>query len=76
MGVGPSTESHVAAIYNRCWLVRHRNRGIRLESHAQAREDAIRELGLVVRQAFQESEDFEALLTAVVDGLSPRPPDF
>lgn len=73
---GASTERHIAAIMNAAWMVRHHSRGIRLESQAGKRAAAIRELGVVVRDAFQQSDDFEALLTAVVDGLSPRPPDF
>lgn len=76
METGSSTEDFAAAIYNAAWKVRYRNRGIRLESHRQARAEAIRQMGLVVREAFRKSEDFEALLTAVVDSLSPRPPEF
>lgn len=76
METGGSTERFVAAIYNKGWMVRYRNRGIRLESHREARADAIRELGLVVREAFQQCDDFETMLTAIVDCLSPRPPDF
>jgi hypothetical protein len=41
------------------------------------RAAAIRKLGLTVRFAFNISDDFEALLTALYDGLTPqRPPPF
>lgn len=36
------------------------------------RQAAIRQLGLTVRHAFTVSDDFEALLAAVVDGGRPR----
>ena len=76
METGPSTELHVAAILNAAWRVRHYSRGARLEIQRKSRAEAIQLLGAAVRDAFQHSEDFETLLTAVVDGLSPRPPDF
>jgi hypothetical protein len=39
---------------------------------ALKRDEAIRQMGLVVRDAFNRSEDFEALLAAVADGVRPR----
>jgi hypothetical protein len=39
---------------------------------ARSRQRAIRDLGLAVRRAFNESDDFEALLIALYDGLSPN----
>jgi hypothetical protein len=65
------TAAHVAAILNSAWMVRHyalqRNHAQRLK-----RAQAIRKLGLEVREAFNSSDDFEPLLAAVVDGLRPR----
>jgi hypothetical protein len=34
------------------------------------RAQAIQRLGLAVREAFNSSDDFETLLTALVDGLT------
>ena len=62
----------VAAILNAAWMVRHYARGGRVNIQREQRNAAIRNLGLVVRQAFDASEDFETLLAAVVDGLRPR----
>lgn len=72
--MAPDTGICVAAILNAAWMVRHYARGGRLRNSpmAQKRADAIRQLGLQVREAFNSSEDFEALLGAVVDGLRPR----
>jgi hypothetical protein len=36
------------------------------------RAQAILQLGMIVRHAFSVSDDFESLLIAVVEGLSPR----
>ncbi len=70
----PDTTGLVAAILNAAWMVRHYARGARQKtSHsAKHRDEAIKKLGLIVREAFAQSSDFEALLTAVVDGLRPR----
>lgn len=61
----------VADILNAAWMVRHYQRGGRSGIGRLHREQAILKLGLTIRQAFNDSEDFEALLTAVVDGLRP-----
>ena len=63
----------VAAILNAAWMVRHHARQARF-SRAQSmrRLQAIHLLGLTVRDAFDKSDDFEALLTALVDGLRPK----
>lgn len=55
-------------IRNRAWMVRHyaRCRG------SIQRRQAIQMLGLAIRRAFNESDDFEPLLLAVLDGLSPK----
>ena len=69
--MAPDTTGQVAAILNAAWMVRHyalqRTRHDRLR-----RAQAIQKLGLVVREAFYTSDDFEALLGAVVDGLRPK----
>ena len=70
----PDTASLVAAILNACWMVRHYARGARqtVSPMAARRREAIRKLGLIVRDAFARSDDFEPLLAAIVDGLVPR----
>lgn len=70
--MAPDSTSHAAAILNACWMVRHYGRGRRSRIHRAERARALRELGLAVRQAFNESEDFEVLLGAIVDGLVPH----
>lgn len=62
----------VADILNAAWMVRHYQRGGRSAIGQLKREQAILKLGLTVREAFEQSEDFEALLAAVVEGLRPR----
>jgi hypothetical protein len=65
----------VLEIYSACWWVRHyspqRTPQMRLK-----RAQAIHRLGLTLREAFNSSEDFEPILTALVDGLTPKPPVF
>lgn len=63
-----STPARVAAILNAAWMVRHYCRPIQRASRA----GAIRDLGLVCRDAFNRNEDFEPLLAAICDGLRPR----
>lgn len=72
--VEPETAQLVAAILNSAWMVRHYSR---LPSLAP-RKQAILKLGLTVREAFNQSSDYEALLVALVDGLTPKdsPPRF
>jgi len=70
--MAPETAQYVAAILNASWMVRHYARGGRNGIQKQERSQAIQILGLEVRRAFDSSEDFEALLTAVVDGLRPK----
>jgi len=62
------TKAHVAAILNASWPVRQYVR----PSQRLQRQQAILKLGLTVREAFNNSEDFEPLLAAVADGLRPR----
>ena len=68
--VPETTTHHVSSIYNAAWFVRHYVRGGRMAIQRQQRQQAIQDMGLVVRKAFNASDDFEPLLTAVVDGLS------
>ncbi len=72
--VEPETEQLVSAILNSAWLVRHY---ARLPSISY-RQQAILKLGLTVREAFNSSKDYEALLNALLDGLAPKdtPPRF
>lgn len=67
-----TAEQHVQAIRHAAYLVRHYGRGARSRIHRSQRAAAIHALGLAVRQAFNESDDFETLLAAIVDGLRPR----
>lgn len=67
-----ATANHVAAILNAAWMVRHYARGGRSEIQSDQRQQAIELLGLTVREAFNSSDEYEALLGAVVDGLRPR----
>lgn len=72
--MGPDSGQLVAQILNAAYMVRHYTRGGRLSEAAPLRSKraaAIRDMGLVVREAFNVSEDFEALLTAVYQGLAP-----
>ena len=69
---GPDSPSQVAAILNAAWMVRHYARGGRGALHSAQRAQAIQFLGETVREAFNKSNDFEALLAAVVDGLRPK----
>lgn len=66
------TAVYVAAIYNAAYHVRYNARGGRTKIQRKQRQQAIRNLGLAVRSAFSSSEDFEPLLVAVFDGLSPK----
>lgn len=62
----------VAQILNCAWMVRHYSRGGRCGIGAVQRQQAILYLGNAVRHAFTVSDDFEALLEAVVEGLRPK----
>ena len=73
--MAPDSARLVAAILNDAWMVRHYLRGALHRHNTQQklrREQAIQKLGLTVRHAFECSNDFEALLAAVVDGLRPQ----
>lgn len=70
--MAPDLAQLIAAILNAGYMVRHYARGGRTRLHRTQRAQAIQQLGLIVREAFNQSEDFEALLAAVVDALRPR----
>lgn len=70
--MAPDTAELVASILNSAWMVRHYVRGGRSQIGRAHRQQAILKLGLTVRDAFDRSSDFEALLAAVADGLRPR----
>lgn len=74
-GIDP-TSALTASIYNAAYFVRHYARGGRLADPgaplAHKRREAIHKLGLVVRQAFCATDDFEPLLTALVDCLAAK----
>ncbi len=56
----------IAELYNGAWWLRHYGRpGKKIE-----RALAIRALGLAVRLAFNQADDFEPLLQALADGLA------
>jgi hypothetical protein len=62
----------VASILNAAWMVRHYARGGRSSIERARRTQAIQFLGVTVRDAFNQSDDYESLLAAVVDGLRPH----
>lgn len=73
--MGPDSASLQAAILNAAWMVRHYARGGRMSESAPLRAkraDAIRQLGIVVRDAFNRTENFEPLLIALYNGLAPK----
>lgn len=72
--MGPDSAKLVAAILNAAWMVRHHRRGWRSGNDRlrQLRDESIRTLGITVRDAFNSSTDYEALLAAVCDGLKPH----
>ena len=64
----------VAILLNCAWLVRHYVRGARSTIGREQRQQAILDMGLAVRDAFNSSDpaQYESLLAAIVDGLRPR----
>jgi hypothetical protein len=70
--MAPDTQARLHAIYNATWMVRH-YAPARTPTMREQRAAAIRQLGLLVRDALVQTEDdFEPILTALVDGLNPR----
>jgi hypothetical protein len=72
--MAPDMGRLVAAILNAAWMVRHYERGGRTSIGRRRRNAAIKKMGLTVRECFNQSEDFEPLLAAILDGLDPKPP--
>lgn len=64
--------AQIAAILNAGYMVRYYARGARSSTQRLHRDQAIKLLGLTIREAFNQAEDFEPLLIAVVDALRPR----
>ena len=72
--MAPDAARFVAQILNAAYMVRHYSRGGRVSDGSplrRQRSDAITALGIAVREAFNACQDFEALLTAVYQGLAP-----
>ena len=68
----PDTGLLVAEILNAAYMVRHHRRGSRLFVEAEHRREAIAQLGLILKKALNQSDDYEPILAAVVDGLRPN----
>lgn len=64
-----SAEPHLTAIRHATWMVRYY--GAR-QSRNIRRTQAILHLALVVREAFNNCDDYEAILGTLVDGLRPK----
>lgn len=62
----------MASILNAGYLLRYYARGARTSIQRLHRQQAIQLLGLTIRQAFEQSDDFEPLLIAIADALRPR----
>lgn len=73
--MAPDTVVWVAQILNDWYMVRHYERGARMSRGSTLslkRAQAIKKLGLTVREAFNRSDDFWPLLAAVADGRRPN----
>ena len=68
----PTEVTDCAAIRNACYHVRYYRRGARTCIGREKRQQAIRDLGLILREIFNRTEDFEPRLAALVDGLSHK----
>lgn len=76
MGPDAATVAYVTSIYNAGWWVRL-YAPARTPAQRDGREQAILRLGLAVREAFANSDNFEVLLLALFDSLNrkdDRPP--
>lgn len=62
-----SVAAHLGAIMNAGWWVRHYCRPHQRELRAQA----ILALGLACRAAFNSTEEFEPVINALVDAVTP-----
>ena len=71
--MAPDTGELVAQILNDWYIVRHYKRGGRAGGVGrERRQQAVQKLGLTIREAFNRSNDFEALIAAVLDGGRPQ----
>lgn len=67
--MAPDANLHrLAAIRNGGWMVRNYPRSLQRAQRAEA----IRQLGLICRAAFNATDDFEPIFQAIVDGLIPK----
>lgn len=62
----------VANLLNAGFMVRYYARGARTTIQRLERAQAIQNMGMIVREAFIQSDDFEPLLIAIADALRPR----
>jgi hypothetical protein len=75
--MGPDGVSRwVAEIMSAGWWIRYYRRGAMSSIGRVERAEAIRRMGEICRVAFSDCEDYEALLTAIVDALLPHDPRF
>lgn len=73
MGEDAKNGRRMAEIRHLSWMIRHCGQQ-RNESQRLRRTQAIQKLGLELREAFSETEDFEPLLAAILHGLNPKDP--
>lgn len=72
MKSGNDTTVWVASLLNAGFMVRYYARGARTTTQRLERSQAIANMGMIVRESFIQSDDFEPLLIAIVDGLRPK----
>ena len=63
---------HIGNIRNACWMVRFYARGGRSEIGSKERDRAIKQLAIALRDALTESDQYETILAALLDGLRPK----
>ena len=62
---------YVSLILNDLWLIRHYH-GKRTPAARMRRKQAIAKLGLDLREALNHTNDFEAILRAMYEGIYPK----
>lgn len=70
--MAPDTADLVAAILQDGYMVRNYWRGAKSSIGRIQRQQAILKMGMTIREAFNRSNDFEALIAAVADGVRPK----
>ena len=77
LDVSMEVDDLVQLLRNDCYMVRQYG-GQRNETQRLRRRQAIRKLVATLQYAFKETEDYEAIIAAFLDGLRPldRPPPF